>query len=40
MPVVARDSDSDLALLRSPVRLPAAVLRNDSGIRPGDSVVV
>ncbi len=37
--VVADDSGNDLALLRSPARLPPAVLRNDSGIRSGDTVV-
>jgi S1-C subfamily serine protease len=37
--VVARDAGNDLALLRAPARLPAAVLREGSGIRPGDSVV-
>jgi S1-C subfamily serine protease len=37
--VVAHDRGNDLALLHAPARLPAAALRNDSGIRPGDSVV-
>ena len=37
--VVARDAGNDLALLKAPVRLPVAALRNDSGPRPGDSVV-
>jgi TPR repeat protein len=37
--VVARDPGNDLAMLRSSAHLPLAVLRNDSGIRPGDSVV-
>ena len=37
--VVARDPGNDLALLKAAIRLPAAVLRNDRGIRAGDSVV-
>jgi S1-C subfamily serine protease len=37
--VIARDPGNDLALLRAPTRLPAAVLRADRGIRAGDSVV-
>ena len=37
--VVAEDSRNDLALLRAPVRLPVAAIRDDRGIRPGDSVV-
>jgi S1-C subfamily serine protease len=37
--IVARDSGNDLALLRAPVRLPVAVIRDDPGIRAGDSVV-
>ena len=37
--VVARDPGNDLALLKAAIRLPAAVLRDDRGIRAGDSVV-
>ena len=37
--VIARDRGNDLALLRSPARLPAAILRSGGGIRAGDSVV-
>ena len=37
--VVARDPRNDLALLRAPVRLPVAAIRDDGGIRAGDSVV-
>ena len=37
--VVAQDPRNDLALLRAPVRLPAAAYLDDRGIRPGDSVV-
>jgi TPR repeat protein len=37
--VVAQDTRNDLALLRAPVRLPVAAIRDDGGIRAGDSVV-
>ena len=37
--VVARDAGNDLALLRAQVRLPVAAIRDDGGIRAGDSVV-
>jgi uncharacterized protein len=37
--VVARDAGNDLALLKAPVRLPVAAIREDRGIRAGDSVV-
>jgi S1-C subfamily serine protease len=37
--VVLRDFRNDLALLRAPVRLPVAAIRDDGGIRAGDSVV-
>lgn len=37
--VVARDAGNDLALLKAPVRLPVAAIRDDGGIRAGDSVV-
>jgi len=37
--VVVRDPRNDLALLRGPVRLPVAAIRDDGGIRAGDSVV-
>ena len=37
--VVAQDPRNDLALLRAPVRLPAAAYLDDRGVRPGDSVV-
>ncbi|MGH6896894.1 MAG: trypsin-like peptidase domain-containing protein [Geminicoccaceae bacterium] len=37
--IVARDPNNDLALLRAPVRLPAAAHLDDRGIRPGDSVI-
>lgn len=37
--VVAQDPGNDLALLRAPVRLPVAAIRDDRGIRAGDSVV-
>ena len=37
--VIAGDPANDLALLEATVGLPAAELRHDSGIRPGDSVV-
>ena len=37
--VVARDAGNDLALLKAPVRLPVAPIREDRGIRAGDSVV-
>jgi uncharacterized protein len=37
--VIARDQINDLALLRAPVRLTPAVLRDGGGIRPGETVV-
>jgi uncharacterized protein len=37
--VVVPDPRNDLALLRAPVRLPVAAIRDDGGIRAGDSVV-
>jgi TPR repeat protein/S1-C subfamily serine protease len=37
--VMAQDIRNDLALLRATVRLPVAAIRDDGGIRAGDSVV-
>src|SRR5690606_5403785 len=37
--VLAQDPGNDLALLRVPVHMAAAALRDDGGIRAGDSVV-
>jgi hypothetical protein len=41
LPVVAKDAQNDLALLKLPSRFPdAAVFREDRGLRQGDSVVI
>jgi TPR repeat protein/S1-C subfamily serine protease len=37
--VVARDGENDLALLETPLRLPAATFRDGRGIRAGEDVV-